>query len=186
MTSQTLFIKKALRAFSITILFGVTFCGPLLAHATTKEDAVKAGIVYNFTKYITWPAGATLQSNFNLCVEGNDQLDGGLEALYGRLVGNRPLILKRDVSNVESKNCHMVFVANDAKLNIKVVMQKFSDLPVVTVSDRADFIQQGGMIGLLRDGHRVGFEVNIKPAKAVGLRMSAQLLKLAKYVKGLK
>jgi hypothetical protein len=186
MTSQILSTKKALRAFSTTISFGVIFCWPFLAHATTKEDAVKAGIVYNFTKYITWPAEATLQSNFNLCVEGNDHLDGGLEALYGKLVGNRPLILKRDVSVAESKTCHMVFVADDAKLNVKVVMQKFNGLPVVTVSDRADFIQIGGMIGLLRDGHRVGFEVNIKPAKAVGLRLSAQLLKLAKYVKGLK
>ena len=186
MTVLNIYIKRTFRDLVPTILMGVVLYVPLLAQATTKEDAVKAGFVYNFTKYITWPTSDTPQDNFNLCVEGNDQLDGGLEALYGKKIGNKSLILIRDVSGEALKSCHMVFVADDAKLNMQKVLKKFDGLPVVTVSDRADFIKMGGMIGLLRDGNRVGFEINVIPARAVGLSISAQLLKLAKYVKGLK
>jgi hypothetical protein len=172
------------RCLLLVLGFMVSTANP--AMAATKEDAVKAGIIYNFTKFITWPAGATPQSNFNLCVVGDDHLDGGLEALYGKLVGDWSLVLQRNPADEALKDCHMVFVADDAKQNIQEVLQKFNGLPAATVSDSPDFIQKGGMIGLIRDGNRVGFEVNIKPANAAGLHISAQLLKLAKRVKGLK
>jgi hypothetical protein len=175
---------KFLRGIWVVGLVAALF--PFATQAATKEDAVKAGFVYNFTKFITWPTHATPQTNFNLCVVGDDQLDGSLEALYGKLIGDKPLILQRNPADEALKDCHLVFVADDAKQNIQEVLQKFNGLPAATVSDSPDFIQKGGMIGLIRDGNRVGFEINLAPANAAGLRISSQLLKLAKHVKGLK
>ena len=80
----------------------------------------------------------------------------------------------------------MVFVADDSDQGIQTLLQELGTLPVVTVSDSPDFISKGGMIGLIRDGNSLGFEVNLAPVSATGVRMSAQLLKLAKSVKGLK
>jgi hypothetical protein len=159
---------------------------PIQVQAATKEQAVKAGFIYNFSKFIVWPSNASADSNFNLCIIGDDKLDGSLEALYGKLVDDKPLVLKRNVQLDELQHCQMAFLAKDSKENMQVVLEKFRALPVVTVSDSPDFISKGGMIGLIRDGNRVGFEVDLTPVNVAGLRISAQLLKLAKRVKGLK
>jgi len=179
-------VEKRLWGFALAIALGVGLCAPISVLAATKEDAVKAGFIYNFTKFIKWPDSAAVHGNFNLCVVGNDKLDGSLEALYGKLVGDKPLVLRRDPEGGDLKTCHMVFVAEDSKHSMQKLLKPFTALPVVTVSDSADFIKKGGMIGLIRDGNRVGFEINITPANVAGLHMSAQLLKLAKSVKGLK
>ena len=157
-----------------------------IAFGATTESAVKAGFVYNFTKFIDWPASTDESITYNLCVAGESKLTDSLDALEGKLVGNKPLNIMRNVSAANLKGCHMVFVVAASDAHIQSLLQQMGNLPIVTVSDSPDFILKGGMIGLIRDGNRVGFEVNLKPANAAGLRMSAQLLKLAKSVKGLK
>ena len=157
-----------------------------IAFGATTESAVKAGFVYNFTKFIDFPPSTDASITYNLCVAGESKLSDSLDALEGKLVGNKPLNIQRNVSEANLKDCHMVFVVAASDAHIQSLLQQVGTLPIVTVSDSPDFILKGGMIGLIRDGNRVGFEVNLKTAGAAGLRMSAQLLKLAKSVKGLK
>jgi len=166
---------------------GILICAPILGNAATKEQAVKAGFVYNITKYVIWPNDAGSNEKFNLCVLGDAQLGGGLKSLSGKLVANKSLKLRRWVKDEHLNTCHMVFVSQGRiDSGVGSVLLKLSQLPILTVSDSPDFINHGGMVGLIRDGTRVSFEVNLQAVNAAGLNMSAQLLKLAKTVKGLK
>lgn len=155
-------------------------------HATTKEQAVKAGFIYNITKFTVWPNDTYEDEVFNLCLFGDDNLGGGLEALYGKLVSGKPIVLRRNLSDSDLRRCHIAFIAKDSPNNIQKTLNRLRNFPLLTVSDNPDFINQGGMIGLVRDGRRVGFEVDLKAVKAARLHIGAQLLKLAKKVKGLK
>ena len=159
---------------------------PNFVAAATTEFAVKAGFIYNFSKYIEWPANAVESNSYHLCVIGEDKREDSLDVLVGKLVGNKPLTLTRNVKPANLKDCHMLFVIEDNNVHAEALLTEIAALPIVTISDSPDFILKGGMIGLIRDGNRVGFEVNLKPANAVGIRMSVQLLKLAKSVRGLK
>lgn len=179
------FLNPRRRNYILAILFGVSMSTSMVAHAVTKENAVKAGFIYNFSKFTVWPDGAGDSANFNLCIIGDDQLDGALEALYGKEAANKPLVLRRHVKDDALNTCHMAFVTKGQKESIQRSLSKLRNLPILTVSDRDDFIENGGMIGLIRDGERVGFEVDIKAVNAAGLYIGAQLLKLAKEVKGL-
>ena len=152
---------------------------PLLSYAATKEQAVKAGIVYNITKYVIWPSTVADDDQFNLCIFGDAQLGNVLKSLQGKLVDNKPLVLHRWVKSDSSERCHMVFVAKDSTQEFQDFLQEINSLPVLTISDIPDFVNAGGMIGLIKDGTRVGFEVNLMTVRAAGLGMSAQLLKLA-------
>ena len=158
---------------------------PVLTYAATKEQAVKAGFVYNVTKYVIWPTRVSNDKQFNLCVFGDANLGGSLKSLQGKLVGNKTLILRRWVKSESFESCHMVFISKDSTDDMSALLQQISALPVLTISDSPDFIDNGGMVGLIRDGTRVGLEVDLKTVRASGLNMSAQLLKLAKTVKGL-
>lgn len=158
---------------------------PMLVHAATKEQAVKAGFVYNVTKYVIWPNHVSNDEQFNLCVFGDAKLGGSLKSLQGKLVANKPLVLRRWVKSDSLESCHMVFVSQDNTKEMKTLLQRINTFPVLTISDSPHFIDNGGMVGLIRDGTRVGLEVDLKAVRASGLNMSAQLLKLAKTVRGL-
>jgi hypothetical protein len=159
----------------------------MLVHATTKEQAVKAGVIFNITKFTVWPSDTNSQSDaFNLCHFGHDDLGGAIEALSANAVRGKPLVIKRILKDDDIKTCHIAFVSKDSQKNIEETLLKLRSLPILTISDSPDFIKQGGMVGLIRNGKRVGVEVNLKAVKAANLHIGAQLLKLAKRVEGIK
>jgi hypothetical protein len=54
---------------------------------------------------------------------------------------------------------------------------------VLTVSDVADFVANGGMIQFVLKENKVRFDVNLAAAGRAGLMFSSQLLKVADSVK---
>ena len=179
-------IKAKSVRYLLTILLTALISVSVTVHATTKEQAVKAGVIYNITKFTVWPSEAYQGDTFNLCLFGSDNLGGALEALYGKRVSGTPLAIKRQLNENELHICHIAFISKESPLNIKKTLNKLHDLPVLTVSDSPDFIKHGGMVKLVRDEKKVGFEIDLKAVKAARLHIGAQLLKLAKEVKGLK
>ena len=168
------------------ILLGVLLSTSVLSHAATKEEAVKAGSIYNFTKFAVWPTDVSASDHFNLCVFSQNKPNGGLQALGGKLVADKPLVVRHNVKTSSIHTCHMAYIADDSEANIQKTLNKVKKYPILTVSDHPDFIRKGGMIGFVRSGSHVGFEINIAVANAAGVEIGSQLLKLAKTVKGLK
>lgn len=147
-----------------------------------SEAAVKTAFLYNFFKFIDWPTESKLsQNSYQLCTSDNDQLGESLLVLKNKKVGNKTLDIRRGLSAKELQSCHIVFI--DANDNTAAILQSLKALPIVTVSDQPNFIEQGGMISLVQIDNRLGFAINLVGINEVGLHMSAQLLKLAKSVK---
>lgn len=154
-------------------------------HATSKAQAVKAGFVYNFTKFTSWPTTEHKSEHFNLCVVGDDGLDGALESLYGKNVGGQSIVLMHLTGEDDLSECQIAYIENNQSTMINALKQ-LRHMPILTVSEFPGFIDYGGMIELVRDDRRVAFNINFKSVQTAGLVLSAQLLKLAKIVKGLK
>jgi len=55
-------------------------------------------------------------------------------------------------------------------------------VPILSVSDIADFTRAGGMIDLVEVEQRIRFNINLSAARRARLRLSSQLLKLATIV----
>lgn len=185
--NKALFLENTvcLAISMIKLILGlVLLTTPLISQAASTETAVKAGFIYNFSKFIEWPADTT--TNYKLCVIGENTNGDSLDVLENKIVGDKPLVVKRHIKEADIKECHMLVMMETRDAVTQNILEKIATLPIVTVSDSPDFVVRGGMIGLIRDGNRVGFEVNMQAANMAGLRISAQLLKLAKSVKGLK
>ena len=151
------------------------------AYAKTEtESAVEIGFLYNFFKFINWPQSADTSGGYRLCTTGDNSLGNSLLALQDKTINNKPLSIKRGVSGKELKNCHMVFIGADEEIGKSI--SNLQGLAVVTVSDKPDFINQGGIIGLIQANNRLAFEVNLGVAKATDIRISAQMLELAKRI----
>ena len=57
-------------------------------------------------------------------------------------------------------------------------------LPVLTVGESPAFVQQGGGVALVRVENRLVFDVNLGAITRSGLRVSPQMLRLAREVVG--
>jgi hypothetical protein len=144
------------------------------------EAAIKTAFLYNFFKFIEWPEAAAHQDTYHLCTADNDNLGDNLLILENKTVNNKPLIIHRNINGEELKTCQMVFIGPSE--NTASIVRGLKGLPILTVSDKPNFIDQGGMIGLVMDDNRLGFEINLNAANIGGIHVSAQLLKLAKNV----
>ena len=155
------------------------------AYAETEtESAVKIGFLYNFFKFIDWPQSADTSGGYRLCTTGDNSLGNSLLALQDKTINNKPLSIKRGVSGKELKNCHMVFIGADEVIGKSI--SNLQGLAVVTVSDNPDFINQGGMIGLVQYNNRLAFEVSLDAANAADISISAKILELAKRINAAK
>lgn len=161
------------------------FCLPLHADGLS-ESQIKAAYLYNFAKFVEWPPGAlSADAEIVLCAVGNNILDGSLDSLNGRTVGNRQFrVVQRNFSELPFTGCNLLFIGKSEQQRFLVILKSLGNLPVLTLSDIDDFAEKGGAIGLLFRDNKVVFEVNLEPIRGAGLRLPSQLLNIATYVYG--
>jgi hypothetical protein len=152
--------------------------------APAPEYQVKAAFLFNFAKFVDWPAGALArQSSMNVCVLGEDPFGPILNrTVEGKTVHDRPIRVARVADLSDVAQCHVLFISASEQRELPRLLPAIARLGILTVSDSARFVQDGGMIGFTRDDNRVRFEINNDAAERAGLRISSQLLKLATRV----
>ena len=147
------------------------------AQDVTREYRVKAAYLYNFVKYVEWPA--TPKGRILICVAGQNPFGTELESLIrNERVHGVPLAT--EVIIEARTDCDVLFTPSTS--NIPVYLQKAAGLPTLTVGETPRFVQQGGMIGFYTDGVNIRFEINPAAVARGQLRISSRLLQLARIV----
>jgi hypothetical protein len=175
--------KKCAGSLVTAVFLKVTFSLLLAAApslASVPEEKVKAAFVFNFVKFVTWPEGDG-KTVLRIGYMGVEPLSGSLNLLDGREVQGKKIRVIR-VQNLEEDACEVFFVSSAEARRISAFLTALGDRPVLTISDAPDFIQQGGMIGLVLEKKRIRFEINLAAALKAHLRISSQLLGLAREV----
>lgn len=157
---------------------------PATAEPSTEDESLlKAAFVYNFAKFTRWPANRWSESTtFRLCIAGKDDLVDSLGRLVGEKVKGRPVeIIAFEVAE-DREVCHVFYIASSEHGRYAGLLQRVSDVPVLTVSGIRGFADAGGMIQLYRSDDRIRFKINHAVARGRGLEFSARLLDLAELV----
>jgi hypothetical protein len=181
---------KRLVTFGAIILIGIcgTFAGPgasIAGSAETTEFPVKAAFVYNFVKFVQWPPDSfptTGDSPISICVLGQDPLGDALESLNGLTAYGRNLSVRRIAGQREVDRCQVLYLCKSEREAMANIL-KGVRAGVLTIGDMKSFSSAGGIINFVIVDNRVSFEINIAAAEKARLRISSQLLKLAKIVK---
>jgi hypothetical protein len=145
---------------------------------------VKAAFIYNFAKFVEWPASSfdSATAPLRLCVLGSNPLYADLQNIVAeKRIGSRSLQVRR-VEAVEIKDCHVLFLGSVESYRLQQALQAAQGTGVLTIGDVAGFLDQGGMINFVFDQNRIRFEVNLKAAQGAHLQLSSKLLSLAKSV----
>lgn len=147
------------------------------------EQAVKAAYVYNFTKFVSWPAESPLSREpaLTIGILGDDSFADTLEAtVRGKQVEGRPFTVRRFRTADEVAPCAVFFVGRAMANRLQQIQQRLAGWPVLTVSDAEGFTAQGGMIGLFKEDNRIHFEIGLIATRTAGLSVSSKLLRLSR------
>jgi hypothetical protein len=151
---------------------------------SVPENELKAAILYNFAKYVEWPAGALAEppGPLVLCIVGDHPFGDALAQIEGRPVQERPLAIHL-ASEVDSLGtCNVVFLCSSESRSVDAVLERYRDQSVLTVADIEGFAQRGGIIDMFMVRDSVGFTVNLDAARNADLVVSSRLLALARIV----
>lgn len=157
------------------------------ARGEPSEEQVKAAFIFNFAKFVEWPASSfETDGSFNLCIAGQDKVEAALKLLEQREVQSHVLkiiALNDDISQIKHKTCHILFIARSEKNRQVQWLSAVEQQPILTVADNLDLVKQGGMISLYLEAQRVQFVVNQSGTQNNGLKLSARMLQLARVPK---
>lgn len=157
---------------------------PLGAAADDAEAKLKVAFLFNFAKFVSWPEPEfSAQPMITICVSGESSLDDALAGLKGKSAQGRDVVVKRDVKLHQLGTCHVVFIGGSDSTRVAKILNEVGK-GVLTVSDIPAFIDAGGVIGLTVSDNKIAFEVNLEAAQQADLKISAQLLKVARSVRG--
>lgn len=150
------------------------------AEAGLAEYEVKAAYLYNFISFTEWPAATGAE--LTLCVYGPDPFGADIDALGGKSVGGRTLVVAR-VTTVELlDSCDVVFLAREVMSNLPRILDELRGQTTLTIADSPGAVRDGVAINMRTDTDRVAFEVNLEAVHGQGLNLSFQLLRLADEV----
>ncbi len=174
-----------LMVFLLSLLF---FSSQSIAQGSRIEYKIKAGYLYNFTKFIAWPE--TKSATFNLCILGKDPFGSIINPIENRTVNNKPIRLYRYQTVNEINNCHIVYLGEsedkwgNSDLSFSGVLIISSLNKALTVSDSRQITQAGGMISFFFKEGKVKLLVNLQALRKSGLEVSAKLLEVAEIYQG--
>lgn len=186
---------KFLRAshFFITLLISFHCFGlepSFAASPDPREYILKAGYIYNFTKFIKWPEGADREitnRGLNFCLVGEDPFGNILDKFAKKLKKkNRDLRIIPQASIKEMPQCHILFVSQSEKSNLNQILPRVREYPVLVIGDTPGFAQKGVGINFFLQKNKIRFEVNREALERAGLVVSSELLNLARIVLGRK
>jgi hypothetical protein len=153
---------------------------PLRAdEAGDREAQLKAGYLYNFAKFVEWPADAPPTLTF--CFDGGASVYAMLmDGLDDKHIGERPL-LARELGGADTLDgCDVLYI--DARSGSAGRGQVADDRRLLTVSDLPGFSRETGIIELYEESNRLRFAINVANARRAGMRISSDLLQLATLV----
>ena len=169
---------------SYRLLFGVLFV--LSASAQTIDEyQVKAAFLYNFAKFVEWPALTfkTDKDPLRICVLGQNPFGNALvETVGGKTVVGRPFSVS-DISDVsQGANCQILFIGSSERKSLRAIFAELRTMGVLTVGETEEFATQGGIVNFRLEDGRVRLEINIEAAGQAKLRISSKVLNLAQIV----
>jgi hypothetical protein len=153
-----------------------------MAEDDNAEHKIKAGYLYNFIKFVTWPSVKT--ANFNICIVGHDPFSALIDPIENRTAFGLPIKLLRLDTPPEHRRCHIIFTdaANPNALLDRCIREFSVNSKTLVVGEGDDFAERGGAISfVIRDG-KIKLQINLKALQQSGLTISAKLLEVAEIV----
>lgn len=151
--------------------------------AAVPADKVKAGYIYQFLQFVSWPESSSSgETSINICVLGNDPIANELEPLNMTRVGQQNLKIRTAENIQDTLDCNILYISEASNWSLKDLLTHIDNKPVLTVSSLPDFAGNGGIIGFVIKNDKIRLEINRTPAHRSNIQLNAKLLEVASVV----
>lgn len=150
------------------------------------EYVVKAGFLFNFAKYVEWPADAFEKNDtpISIGIVGMDPFGDEIDkTLSGKTVRERRFSIRRFPEMSDLRRCHILFIPRTEKARLPEILKQVESWPALIVGENEGFAKAGGMVNILIEKERPRLEVNPAAAEKAKLTINSKLLKLSAIVK---
>jgi hypothetical protein len=179
-------VKKPYR-FILFLVLGLV----LPVFGQISEYSVKAAYLFNFAKFVEWPAQAFPNglAPLTIGVLGDDPFGDDLDhVVQGKMINGHTIQIKRfedfDQDHLEGlRRCQILFIAYSEKAQLGDILKSLKGASVLTVSEIENFPLLGGMILFDQVGRKIDLVVNPVAARQAKLEISARLLQVSKIYK---
>jgi hypothetical protein len=150
------------------------------------EIRVKAAFIYNFARFVDWPANMNSTSGpVRIGILGSGPLELQLtKVVQGKSAKGKRIEVVPFHSMSDADLCDILFIQPSEGKHIAEIIQSLAGKPVLTVCNGDPCIRDGGMIAFQIADDSVRFQINQEAAKHAGLKISSQLLKVALPAQG--
>jgi hypothetical protein len=169
-------------AIALAWVLAAALSVPGVANAADSADVetrLKVAYIYNFARFIEWPARATSRS-VRIGVLGHGDLGAPLEdVIRGKSANGRPIEVAHINSAAEADCCEILLIERSEYKHVSGIVQALAGKPVLTICDVGSCLRDGVMIAFELVDESVRFQINLEAAEHAGLKISSQLLKVA-------
>jgi hypothetical protein len=156
-------------------------------NAKLTEEQIKAGFLFNFTKFVEWPANTFPDANapIVLGIVGESPITHLLsEISVGKSVNGRAVEVRSFKTGQDLRVCQILFIGASEARHVGQILEGLKGSNVLTVSEVGGFAQSGGMINFYVEGNNVRLEINLDTAVNGGLKISSKVIAVARLVPG--
>lgn len=149
-----------------------------------REARIKAVLILRLLKFVDWPADNAPRAadSLQICTWGDSPTEAALQSLQGQKIRDREVKMRKLGTPLDTRGCHVLFVSEGVRDVTPAQLYNSGSATVLTISDMPDFNRRGGIINLVRQDNRIGFEIQLRYAREHGLQIGAPLLDLARVV----
>lgn len=146
---------------------------------------VKAAFTISFLKFVDWPTARVPAAGrpYVVVVLNDEVLHRAIEtAAKGQNVDGRAIEVSAVSSAAEIRDAHLLFIGGAEQRRLPALVRQFEGTGTVTVGDTPGFARTGVVLNLFIADQHVQFEVNTAAASRTGVKLRAQLLRIARIV----
>jgi len=136
-------------------------------------------MVFNFVKYVQWPAGDN-SKEFVIGVVGNSEMYTTLTAWYGgKPKGNKTYVIKKFNNASEVTDCQAIFIDSSKSKEFDAINSKVAGKGTLVVTNGKGLGSKGSCINFKTVDEKLRFELNQQAIEASNLKVAGALTSMA-------
>lgn len=175
-------MKRLNKYISVLVCFmALWLCFAQKASAQEINYKAYSVYVYNFIKYIEWPAESNTENNFVIAIVGDSPIIKDLKILAASKKANGQNIVIRKYATIEEvEQCKILYISNSVKNNLlKAAIEKTKTMSALLITEREGQAKKGAGINFVTlEDETLKFEVNRKVIEGNKLKISNSLMTL--------
>lgn len=149
-----------------------------------EQETVEAAITLQILEFTEWPEDHKM-SKPTPRVIGVAESDNSFAA-FQALLSDERFKGRYEIVNVGPETptedlflCDAIFFSKPHPIEIPRLIHKLENRPIVLIGTFEGFLEQGGLVNLIKRQRRLGFEIQLDNSRRRGIEYRAKLLRLA-------